>query len=72
MKDLWGSELNIGDEVALKCPIPRYSYMARGKVIGFTAKKVRIQIYEDNFFTVQAGSICLKEPNGVSKRYGDT
>ena len=42
MKDLFGIDLELGDLVGLKYN-SRYQYIIKGKVIGFTPKKVRVE-----------------------------
>lgn len=40
MKDFFGYELNVGDEVAF--PTPKYRGLTKGKIIAFTPKQVRV------------------------------
>ena len=65
MKDVTGKELVAGDQVVL---IPQDGYTAAlsmGVVVGFTAKKVKIQL--TNKCWKYSAAECLKFPEQVAK-----
>lgn len=41
MKDFFGNELKIGDEVAFEAP--RYRRLTLGKIIAFTPQQIRVE-----------------------------
>ena len=65
MKDFLGNELEIDDYVVLTAPF--YRHFARGKIIQFTPKKVRVE-YTNNW-NYSDGMICnyLSDPEFLVK-----
>lgn len=68
MKDFNNNVLAIGDTVAFL--EPNYRHMVAGKVIGFTAKMIRVEYSDIAYYarTRQVATItCLREPRYVAK-----
>lgn len=67
MKDFLGNELSINDIVI--CPRPQYRDLMRGRVIGFTPKKVRIEYFVTwsknvlDSYLIEPEFNVIKEPN---------
>ena len=65
MRDIAKQELNVGDKVAF-IPNGGYTYTLEvGEIIGFTAKKVRIQEMDRDFTHKIHADPCLKFPEQV-------
>lgn len=47
MKDYFGNEVFVGDEVVFE--IPNYKQLSTGKIIKFTPKGIRVQYNDDRF-----------------------
>ena len=65
MKDVTGKDLIVGDKVVL---IPQDGYtfsLSMGVIIGFTAKKVKIQL--TNKIQPYSNDECIKYPEQVAK-----
>jgi hypothetical protein len=65
MKDVTGKDLIVGDKVVL---IPQDGYtfsLSMGVIIGFTAKKVKIQL--TNKIWSYSNDECIKYPEQVAK-----
>lgn len=65
MKDVTGKELSVGDKIVL-IPQNGYTYsLSMGIIIGFTPKKIKIQL-TDKAWSYSADE-CLKFPEQVAK-----
>ena len=68
MKDCFGNELHIGDQVI--CSDMRYADLLIGEIIGFTPKKARVR-YVRSEFQESAPRECLKESYQIFKRQNE-
>lgn len=68
MKDIFGNELTVGDEVAFLRTVRHSAYFTKGKVVGFTPQMVKIE-YQNPYYgnAPHSPDSTLKSPYLMAK-----
>jgi len=69
MKDIAGQTLEVGDFVAYHKPRREYSDFSVQRVLGFTAKRVRIGSLPKNLYNQLTVSTCLAKLHNQDENY---